>query len=258
MHNTEHSEKTSATLPEIMPPLSVYEYLVPPEDRELLRRYAGYLALLIRRGLQAKGRHPKSFNLLYRAVSRTWGRYTLLGYLQEEFIARNLSLSMLLEPIDGCEWLSKKLYPLELTMASPVWMQIISPATRLIAVLNNQSPPFYQLFANLAFIYVACYMISDQESEKALRTAGILVDKQRLQEDLPLLYTEAKHLLSTASGLLFRLKIGFFIGLGRHLSQLEKKKKRQKIDFFDYVNAFLYGLWYTLTIRNKTRGLDKL
>ena len=81
--------------------------------------------------MRRRGLHPKSFNLLYRAVSRTWPGRTLLGFLQKEFIARNLSLSLLLEPLDGFEWLSKNRYPLEFSAASPIWLQVISPFCRL-------------------------------------------------------------------------------------------------------------------------------
>ena len=134
---------SAAAIP--LPPPSLYLQLVPVKDRELFRAYIFYLFLLLRRGMRRRGLHPKSFNLLYRAVSRTWPGRTLLGFLQKEFIARNLSLSLLLEPLDGFEWLSKNRYPLEFSAASPIWLQVISPFSRLVAVLNNQTPPFYLL-----------------------------------------------------------------------------------------------------------------
>ena len=107
---------SAAAIP--LPTPALYLRLVPAKDRELLQAYVFYLFLLSRRGLRQKGRHPKSFNLLYRAVSRTWPGRTLLGFLQKEFIARNLSLSLLLEPLDGFEWLSKNRYPLEFSAAT--------------------------------------------------------------------------------------------------------------------------------------------
>ena len=103
---------SAAAIP--LPPPSLYLQLVPAKDRELFRAYIFYLFLLLRRGMHRRGLHPKSFNLLYRAVSRTWPGRTLLGFLQKEFITRNLSLSLLLEPLDGFEWLSKNRYPLEI------------------------------------------------------------------------------------------------------------------------------------------------
>lgn len=241
-----------------LPPVRLYECLVPSPDRALLRRYTGYLALLLRRGLGQKGRHPKSFNLLYRAVSRSWGEKTLLGGLQKAFIARNVSLSLLLEPLDGFEWLSKNRYPLELSAASPIWLQIVSPLARLVAVLNNQQPPFYQPFADLAFIAAARYLLAAPELSALLQKNGITVDEARLQKGLPLLQKESLQLLSVTSWGAFRLKISFFIGLGRVLSQTAPDNGWKKINFFAYVNAFLYGLWHTLTVNHKTRGLDKL
>ena len=144
---------SAAAIP--LPPPSLYLQLVPVKDRELFRAYIFYLFLLLRRGMRRRGLHPKSFNLLYRAVSRTWPGRTLLGFLQKEFIARNLSLSLLLEPLDGFEWLSKNRYPLEFSAASPIWLQVISPFSRLVAVLNNQTPPFYQpwLLFMLPYMY---------------------------------------------------------------------------------------------------------
>lgn len=122
--------------------------------------------------MRRRGLHPKSFNLLYRAVSRTWPGRTLLGFLQKEFIARNLSLSLLLEPLDGFEWLSKNRYPLEFSAASPIWLQVISPFSRLVAVLNNQTPPFYQPFAALAFVYAAVYVLAVPSAAVALEGQG--------------------------------------------------------------------------------------
>ena len=277
---------TAAAIP--LPPPSLYLQLVPAKDRELFRAYIFYLFLLLRRGMHRRGLHPKSFNLLYRAVSRTWPGRTLLGFLQKEFIARNLSLSLLLEPLDGFEWLSKNRYPLEFSAASPIWLQVISPFSRLVAVLNNQTPPFYQPFAALAFVYAAVYVLA----AVALEGARVSVDAACLRRSLPLQQKEMLQLFAAASGFLFRLKTGFFVGLSRRLIRLlpdvsasaaavagssfatgssvsaaadsqgtagsSASALCRKINFFVYVNAFLYGLWHTLITRNKTRDLHQL
>lgn len=291
---------SAAAIP--LPPPSLYLQLVPVKDRELFRAYIFYLFLLLRRGMRRRGLHPKSFNLLYRAVSRTWPGRTLLGFLQKEFIARNLSLSLLLEPLDGFEWLSKNRYPLEFSAASPIWLQVISPFSRLVAVLNNQTPPFYQPFAALAFVYAAVYVLAVPSAAVALDGARVSVDAACLRRGLPLQQKETLQLFAAASGFLFRLKTGFFVGLSRRLIRLLPNAAAaapasasagspaivysptsastnfsapagspastsadssvpvlcRKINFFVYVNAFLYGLWHTLTIKNKTRGLEQL
>lgn len=159
--------------------------------------------------MRRRGLHPKSFNLLYRAVSRTWPGRTLLGFLQKEFITRNLSLSLLLEPLDGFEWLSKNRYPLEFSAASPIWLQVISPFSRLVAVLNNQTPPFYQPFAALAFVYAAVYVLAVPSAAVALEGARVSVDAACLRRSLPLQQKEMLQLFAAASGFLFRLKQDF-------------------------------------------------
>lgn len=280
---------TAAAIP--LPPPSLYLQLVPAKDRELFRAYIFYLFLLLQRGMHRRGLHPKSFNLLYRAVSRTWPGRTLLGFLQKEFIARNLSLSLLLEPLDGFEWLSKNRYPLEFSAASPIWLQVISPFSRLVAVLNNQTPPFYQPFAALAFVYAAVYVLAVPSAAAALEGARVSVDVACLRRSLPLQQKEMLQLFAAASGFLFRLKTGFFVGLSRRLIRLwpdvsasaatvgsssavcspasaaagsqgtagsSASALCRKINFFVYVNAFLYGLWHTLITRNKTRDLHQL
>ncbi len=297
---------SAAAIP--LPTPALYLGLVPAKDRELLQAYVFYLFLLSRRGLRQKGRHPKSFNLLYRAVSRTWPGRTLLGFLQKEFIARNLSLSLLLEPLDGFEWLSKNRYPLEFSAASPIWLQVISPFSRLVAVLNNQTPPFYQPFTALAFVYAAVYVLAMPAVAAALEKARVSVDVVSLRRSLPLQQKETLQLFAAASGFLFRLKTGFFVGLSRRLIRLlpdvsasaaaatgssfatgssvsaaatvgsssavcspasaaagsqgtagsSASALCRKINFFVYVNAFLYGLWHTLITRNKTRDLHQL
>lgn len=299
---------SAAAIP--LPPPSLYLQLVPAKDRELFRAYIFYLFLLLRRGMHRRGLHPKSFNLLYRAVSRTWPGRTLLGFLQKEFIARNLSLSLLLEPLDGFEWLSKNRYPLEFSAASPIWLQVISPFSRLVAVLNNQTPPFYQPFAALAFVYAAVYVLAVPSAAVALEGARVSVDAACLRRSLPLQQKEMLQLFAAASGFLFRLKTGFFVGLSRRLIRLlpdvsasaaavagssfatgssasaaaaatvgsssavcspasaaagsqgtagsSASALCRKINFFVYVNAFLYGLWHTLITKNKTRDLHQL
>lgn len=297
---------SAAAIP--LPTPALYLGLVPAKDRELLQAYVFYLFLLSRRGLRQKGRHPKSFNLLYRAVSRTWPGRTLLGFLQKEFIARNLSLSLLLEPLDGFEWLSKNRYPLEFSAASPIWLQVISPFSRLVAVLNNQTPPFYQPFTALAFVYAAVYVLAMPAVAAALEKARVSVDVVSLRRSLPLQQKEMLQLFAAASGFLFRLKTGFFVGLSRRLIRLlpdvsasaaaatgssfatgssvsaaatvgsssavcspasaaagsqgtagsSASALCRKINFFVYVNAFLYGLWHILITKNKTRDLHQL
>ena len=235
-------------IPDNLPKLDTYKFLVSSQYRELLYLYIKWVRLLALRGFHQKNITPKTFNYLYRAVSCSWNEKFLLGRLQAIFIKENLSLSLLLEPLDGFEWLSKNRYPLTFSSSSPILLQIVAPITRLIAALNGEHPPFYQPFSSLVCAYLGIYVIHMPNLKELLSCADISVNKEELKQDLPLRFIEAKQVLPTIIGLKFKLKTGFYLRL---CYVLIHQKSGHKINILDYVNAFLGGLWYTLTIKGK-------
>lgn len=240
--------------PETLPPLAIFKNLIPESNRPLMSAYLKWLTMLAQRGLHLKPATDAQFNRLYRSVSRTWNPKTTLGYLQQEFIKENLSLSLLLEPLQGFEWLSKNRYPLTFTGSSPIMLQIVAPFARLIAALNYQHPPFYQPFANLVCAYLGVYLQAMPELLNLLTKARFRIN-ENMPASLPLLHQEAKQILPVTYYLHFKLKIAFYLGLCQVLLQ---KKSSAKMNFLDYVNAILYGLWYTITIRGRALPTHKL
>ena len=240
--------------PDTLPPLTVFWALIPKHNQPLIKAYLKWLQLLAKRGLNLKPASDKIFNELYRAVHREWNAQTLLGFLQQEFIKENLSLSLLLEPLQGFQWLSKNRYPLTFTGSSPLMLQIISPLARLIAALNHQHPPFYQPFANLMCAYLGLYLQNMPELTELLHQSRFSLNAN-MPQTLPLLQNEAKRILPVTYNFTFKLKIAFYLGLCQRLIQ---KKSSQKTNFLDYVNAILYGLWYSLTVKGKKLPMHKL
>ncbi len=230
-----------------LPPLSIYLKLVPKKDREFFLSYLKWIKLLSIRGIGQKKCNYKFFSNIYQGVQRNWSENYLLGNLQKEFIKRNISLSILLEPIDGFSWFIKNRYELEYTKSFPLLMPIISPISRLIAVLNNNSPIFYQPFSNLVLAYFSLYVKENRELQKIFKNNKILFNIKELDKQNITLFNEAKYILPTSKGLLFKLKLGFYIGLLKIIIE----KKSEKIKKSDYVNSFLYGLHYIMTIRSK-------
>ncbi len=239
--------------PPSLPPLRVYAKLVAAADVSLMELYVRWLKLLALRGLRLKHLHDKTFNLLYRAVSRPWSEKRLLGKLQQEFIRRNLSLSLLLEPLDGFDWLSKNRYDLELVKASPILLQIIAPLSRFVAILNNQRPPFYQPFSNLILAYFILYVMRMPKIRQILQSSRLAADNKALEKQLRPLIDEAKEIIPVTNGLAFKFKVSFFLALCRRLVQKAEQNNDNKMNFFDNVNAFLYGLWYMLTTKNNSK-----
>jgi len=241
-----------------MPSLKLYQSLIPKRYNELAKAYLKWINLLAVRGLGIKKTSPQSFNLLYRAVSRNWSKNTLLGYLQQEFINENLSLSLLLEPLDGFEWLSKNRYPLTFSTSSPILLQIVTPFARFVAALNHQHPPFYQPFSNLVCIFLGLYILSAPELITLLKQSSVNIDKKELLEDMPLQHQEAKQVLPVITNLIFKYKIACYLGLCRILMTESTHKTEKKLNFLDYVNVFLYGLLYIITVRRKSIKINKV
>lgn len=242
-----------------LPRPELYLYLAPKEDRAFCLKYLSWLQLLAVRAAQQTNGKSQRFNRLYRAVSRTWSEKTLLGALQKEFIDRNISLSLLLEPIDGFNWMAKNTTALPFVKAMPMLLQIISPLSRFVAVINKQRPPFYQPFSTLILIYILLYYPDFSVLSQLLRQCNIVLAASKTEKYAKLLQQEAKEVLSVSEGLKFRIKIAFFVSLSRRL--LQKKSQRlveEKLNFLDYVNIILYGLCYIFTIKPKIGSLNQI
>lgn len=244
--------------PENMPDLDVYKAVYPGKYKTLFAAYVRWVKLLSYRGFKLKKTSDHGFNLLYRAVSRTWNEKQLLGFLQQSFIKENLSLSLLLEPLDGFEWISKNRYPLELSSSSPIMLQIITPFARLIAALNHQHPPFYQPFANLICAYLWLYLPLMPEQMAHLKRMGISLNVDKMRKDLPLLHKESLQVLPVIDGFIFKAKIAFYLGLCKVLIKQQSQNQQIKWKKNFYVNAFLYGLWYMITIKGKSIQLNRV
>ncbi len=232
--------------------------IVPKEDLIFFQTYLHYIKLVLQRGFRVKKTSIKNFRLMYKAISKQWPEDKLLGYLQREFIKRNLSLSLLIEPLDGAEWLFKNKFTLTLDKASPILMQIIAPISRIIAILNKQRPPFYQPFSNIIFIYFVLYIMYDKSIRLILKNYGMKIQPKSILNTLLLLNKESKQVLTIIYGFKFKLKIAGLISLAQILIYKNINKEELKLNIFEKIKYILYVLWYMVDIRDKTKGLDKI
>ena len=237
-----------------LPPLSIYLHLIPKEHRNFFLLYIKWFKLLAKRCFINNKKSLEVYKILYAAVFRKNRSTTLIGKLQEEFISKNISLSLLTEPIDGFSLFIKNKYDLEITKLSPIILQIISPISRMVAVLNNNSPLFYQPFSGVVFAFLLLYIKNNNTLQNYFKNNKIEIDIKLLDELLLKSFNEAKYCVAVSKNSLFKLKIGYFIGLLKILI----KKDDKKIKKIDYVNAFLYGLYYTLTTKGKKIKLKQI
>jgi hypothetical protein len=239
---------------DFIPPLSIYLHLIPKEHRSFFLLYIKWFKLLGKRCVVDNKESLKVYEILYASVFRKNRPTTLIGKLQEEFISKNISLSLLTEPIEGFSLFVKNKYDLEITKLSPIILQIISPISRMVAVLNNNSPLFYQPFSGVVFAFLLLYIKNNTAVQNYFKNNKIKIDIKLLDELLLKSFNEAKYCVAVSKDVLFKLKISYFISLLKILI----KKDNKKIKKIDYVNAFLYGLYYTLTIKGKKIKLKQM
>lgn len=233
----------------VLPELKIYLTLIPGKNRELFLCYVEFIRQLSLKALKEHST-PQKLNLLHKAVSRQWNDNFLLGKLQSLFIKENLSLSLLFEPIEGYMWGLKNHYELDYVKSAPLLLQIISPISRLMVVLNNEKPLLYIPFSNLIFAYFSLYLRNCPNVIKLLKNNKIVFDVDLMDEYMLSHFTEILSIFSIKMNLLLRLKLCVFIGLYKLLIS----KKVKKLNFLCYVNAFLYGLYYSFTEERKNKN----
>ena len=237
-----------------LPRLNIYQYIVPQKYRPLLEDYIRYIILLFERLNKETSNKTLNYRKLSKALSKEWGEFFLLGRLQKAFIKENISLSLLTEPIEGFIWIAENRYNLDYVKSTPMLLQIISPLSRLISVLNNATPIFYQPLSNLIFAYFLLYLPHFQKTIKTFKTNKINLNTDLIDKHLENFFSELKYTLSPKTNLIFKLRLCFFVGLYHNLTTKDVKK----INFLFYVNSFLYGLYYNLTIKRTNINTNQI
>ena len=231
----------------ILPLFENYLSIVPKKDKEFFLLYIKWIQMVVNKCWVKNKNTSKVCETLYASVFNTHNPNTLIGKLQQEFVIRNLSLSLLTEPIDGFLLFAKNKYDLEFSKLSPIILQIISPISRFVTVLNNNSPLLYQPLTTLIFTYLMLYIKHSPKMQNHFKNNKIQINTKLLNEQILKSFQEAKYSIAISKNVIFKLKIGYFVGLLKVLI----KKDTKKLKKMDYVNAFLYGLYYTLTIKGK-------
>ena len=237
-----------------LPQLDIYLHIVPTKHRCLFLDYIKYISLLAKKCLKENKNQEKSLSLILKATSKTWNNNFLLGRLKQYFIKENLSLSLITEPIEGFSWVAKNLYELDYIKSTPMFLQIISPISRLISVLNNGTPILYQPLSNLIFAYFSLYLKENEDLIKIFKSNKINIDIKAIDKYLENIQLETKYILSLKMNLILKLKLCVLVGAYKQLIA----KNNKKINFLFYLNSFLYGLYYTLTIKRKNITSNQL
>lgn len=172
---------------------------------------------------------------------------TLLARLQKQFVAENLSLYLLLEPVQAWRYLATLSATLSETQISEIIGRISSPAARMIMVLNDETPSTYLPMTAL----LSAQWLLRLRAEKSKLIKNMKHSEKQWQSKLNGLWKNAFVLLEIVKSKRLKFK------LAQNLAALKLEiasgnNKQQKIDFLDRMKIFLYSIYWFVTVKKRT------
>ena len=229
-----------------------FEKLLQSKHRKLWQDYCRYLRL----GWQHYGEDKNNsklktekIRLLERAVRKDFPlSNSILAHLQKAFVAENLSLYLLLEPLRVWRWLAADKKKVTEAQISEIVADLASPAARMLMVLNNESPSTYLPITSLLS---AQYLLNAVENKDELLQKSSKRKRFWLGKINGLLKNAAVILRVIKSK---RLKFLLAMELNRLALQVGKvqNNKQSKVESLDRIKIFLYSLYQFTVIKRRT------
>ncbi len=191
----------------------------------------------------------EQIRLLERAVRKDFVlKNTLLARLQKAFVAENLSLYLLLEPLQAWRLAAVDKRPCTEARFSETVMRLAAPAARMLMVLNNENPSTYLPMTSLLSAWYLA--IALEQKQPLLQQAG----KTR-RFWLGKLHGHLKNaavLLAVVKSA--RLKFLLATEINQQAIEADKLKnnKQRKLEVLDRIKIFLYSTYRFVTVRRRT------
>jgi len=235
-----------------MTPASNLAKFVPFSCRKLLDDYSFFLDSG-RKAFENQKISPairkEKLRLLEKALRKEFPLAgSVVTRLQKAFIAENLSVSLLLEPLNGWKYLAENKFPTSETQLSDIISTEISPLARLIMVLNNENPSTYFPFASLLLLYEMQKLISDDDI--LLKKARF--SKRQRESVLKGLYKNAAVILALVHGKKLKFQLALALNIAKFRTKSYTKRKRFSLTLLDRRLAVLYSIWQFLFIRRRS------
>jgi len=197
----------------------------------------------------------QQISLLERAIRKDFPLAgTLLYRLQKAFVAENLSLYLLLEPLQAWHWLIAAKMPDTEAQISEIVMRLSAPAARMLMVLNNENPSTYLPMTSLLS---AQYLFEALEYKDEL-LRHIRKPHRFWMRKLTGLVKNAAVLLSVVKSK--RLKFRLALELNTIICKIDRAQnnKQSELERLDRIKIFLYSVYQLVTIRRKTTGTKEI
>ena len=229
---------------------TILQSLVSKKYRSLLLLYCDYLDLGWKHFYEKTQNVDvklEKIRLLEKAVRQELPlKQTMLAQLQKQFVAENLSSSLLMEPLQSWKYLAMQPEATSNEQVSDIIGHIVSPLARLIMVLNNdESPSTYQPMQSL----LALLFWQRLFATKSKLISKIKISAKRRQNKLFGFLKSSFVLLSIVQSK--RLKWNLALLLNK-LKLLVENNKQEQFSFLDLMRIFLYSLFQFVVVRKRT------
>ena len=191
----------------------------------------------------------EKMRLLEKAVRRDFPfEDSILARLQQQFIAENLSLYLLLDPLLAWRYPAAGKKPTSETQLSDIIGYETSPLARLLMVLNNENPSTYLPMQSLLALLTLLDMLQNNaESLKKIKWAK----RQRISK-LNGLLKSAGVLLAIVHSKRLKFKSAVLLNTVAVLVNKYEKNKQFDTDFLDVLRIYAYSICQFLFIRKRT------
>ena len=232
--------------------LDDYKILLQPRYHALWQDYCRYLEMGWRRfggkRFEAQSKNEQ-LRLLENAVRKDFAlKNTLLFRLQKAFVAENLSLYLLLEPIQAWRYLSTSKKTDSESRVSEIVGKFTAPASRMLCVLNEETPSAY--LPMTAMLSLEIFLNWDEWRSDWSKNLFRSDKKQR--EKLVGLWKNAFILLEITASKRLKFKLAGLLRRQQLNIRRHFNNKQPQIDFLDRIDIFLYSLYWFIAIRKRT------
>ena len=191
----------------------------------------------------------QKINLLAKALQKnTPYKQGVIYRLQNYFVQENLSITLLLEPLSAWQYTAAGNQPTSGTQVSEILNRLMSPAARLLLVLDNENPSTYLPLTSL-FILLFLQEIFIKNSDFIKKAK---MSKQQRESRLNGLYKNAAVILALIRSKRLKFKLAILLNTARLHTERMKNNKQGNPTFLDYTLIFLYSLWQFLVIKRKS------
>ncbi|MBR1825097.1 MAG: hypothetical protein IJ770_00725 [Alphaproteobacteria bacterium] len=228
------------------------QVLLKPQHHRLWIDYCSYLNMGWQRFAGNRFDMQEKFTqlrLLENAIRRDFPvSENLLARLQKQFVAENLSLYLLLEPLSSWRYLASGKAPDSDAAISEIVQRAVSPAARLLMVLNDENPSTYLPMTS----WLTAMFLKQAVTDKSSLLKNMKRTPKQWGRKFDGLLKNAFVLLGIVHSTRLKFRIAMLLNTMRLSVRNMQNNKQVKTDFLDRIKIFLYSIYQFITIRKRS------